>query len=165
MFAFLVCCAQKRWFYLQLLRKKTFLKGSDHLVRRKFDLLSSERIFQTNNFLTVRATEILSWSYLHKPHETLSPPDEKEKINLVIHRMGKNNLLPFGELVVYWLLPPAQAAPSYTTISIEKILHYSWASYDKKVNKTKQQKHSRIVEKRCWQVLAAETFVRLDIVY
>jgi len=29
------------------------------------------------------------------------PPDEKEKINLVIHRMGKNNLLPFGELVVY----------------------------------------------------------------
>jgi len=29
------------------------------------------------------------------------PPDKKENTNLVIHRMGKNNLLPFGELVVY----------------------------------------------------------------
>jgi hypothetical protein len=67
--------------------------------------------------------------------------------------MGKNNLLPFGELVVYSLFPPAQVealvpAPSYTTISIEKILHYIWASYDKKVNKPKQQKHSRTAEKK-----------------
>ena len=148
---------KKRWFFLQFLRgKKPFLKGNDHLVWRKFDLLSSERIFQTNSYLTVRATEILSWSYLHKWQATwnLITPLIKKKIPIWwFIEWGKTTCCHLGSLLYTRYSPllrlrPLSLPPSYTTISIEKILHYIWASYDKKVNKTIQQKHSRTAEKK-----------------
>jgi len=66
---------------------------------------------------------------------------------------GKTTCCHLGSLLYTRYSPllrlrPLSLPPSYTTISIEKILHYIWASYDKKVNKTIQQKHSRTAEKK-----------------